>query len=45
MAVLYDDKESRTIPAGVADNQIIKLGGEFSDGGAILTTIGMSYEF
>jgi long-chain fatty acid transport protein len=45
MAILYDDKESRTIPAGVTDNDVLKNGGIFSDGGAILTTIGVSYEF
>jgi long-chain fatty acid transport protein len=45
MAILYDDKESRTIPAGVTDNDVLKNGGTFSDGGAILTTIGVSYEF
>jgi len=45
MAILYDDKESRTIPVGVSDNEVLKNGGEFSDGGALLTTIGVSYKF
>jgi len=45
MAMLYDDKDSRKIPAGVADNRVLKNGGEFSDGGALLTTVGISYKF
>jgi len=45
MGVLYDDKDSRTIPVGVTDNDVLKNGGTFNDGGAILTTIGVSYEF
>jgi len=45
MAILYDDKDNRVIPAGVADNEVLKNGGEFSEGGALLTTIGLSYKF
>jgi len=45
MAMLYDDKDNRVIPAGVADNEVLKNGGEFSEGGALLTTIGLSYKF
>jgi long-chain fatty acid transport protein len=41
IAVLYDDKESRTVAAGVVD----PVGGEFTEGGAFLATIGMAYEF
>jgi long-chain fatty acid transport protein len=45
LAFLYDDKESRTLAPGVAENDILKNGGTFSKGGAYLTTIGVSYEF
>jgi len=41
-AVLYDKKKSRTIKAGDNVNGII---GEFSDGGAVLMTAGVSYRF
>ena len=41
-AVLYDKKDEISIKAGENANGII---GDFSDGGAILTTIGVSYEF
>ena len=44
-AILYSDKESLHIPAGVADNQVIKGGGTFDKGGAVLATIGVAYEF
>lgn len=44
-SILYTDKESRTLLAGVAENPIITQGGEFTEGGAILTTIGIAYEF
>lgn len=40
MALLYDDKESRT-----ALNSEHILPGEFTKGGALLTTIGISYEY
>jgi len=41
-AILYDKKDSITLNAGENTNGII---GEFNDGGTILTTIGVSYEF
>ncbi len=44
-AFLYDSKESRTVTPGVNPNQILANGGEFDEGGAILTTVGMAYEF
>jgi long-chain fatty acid transport protein len=44
-AFLYDLKASRTIDTGVADNSIIANGGTFDEGGAFLTTLGLSYEF
>jgi len=42
MAILYDKKVERTLAAGINKNGII---GTFSDGGAILGTIGLSYKF
>jgi len=45
IAILYDHKDKRKIPAGVADNRVLRNGGEFSEGGALLTTIGVSYKF
>ncbi len=45
VAFLYDSKESRTLEAGVAENQILANGGGFIEGGAFLTTVGMAYEF
>jgi len=44
-AFLYDSKEARTVPSGVAHNIILANGGTFTEGGAFLTTIGMSYEY
>jgi len=44
-AFLYDSKEARSITRGVAENQVIANGGNFEEGGAFLTTIGLSYEF
>jgi len=44
-AILYDDKDRRSIPAGVADNNILSNGGKFTNGGAWLTVVGMSYKF
>lgn len=41
IAVLYDDKKSRTVEAGVVE----PAGGEFTKGGAFLTTIGVAYAF
>jgi len=47
MAFLYDDKESFSLSAGeyIDSNSVLYHGGEFSDGGAFLATIGLSYEF
>jgi long-chain fatty acid transport protein len=45
MAFLYDSKDSRSLTPGVADNDVMKHGGTFDDGGAYLTTIGLAYEF
>ncbi len=45
MALLIDSKDSTDIPVGIADNKILKNGGRFSDGGAILSTIGISYKY
>ncbi len=44
-AVLYDIKKSRTIAPNVAENSIIKNGGTFDDGGALLFTVGVTYEY
>ena len=41
-AILYDKKDSRTLAFGENENGIV---GEFTDGGAILTTVGISYKF
>jgi long-chain fatty acid transport protein len=41
-AILYDKKDDISIKVGENANGII---GEFNDGGAILTTFGISYEF
>ncbi|MEA2048364.1 MAG: outer membrane protein transport protein [Campylobacterota bacterium] len=41
-AILYDKKESRSLALGENENGIV---GEFSDGGAILATLGFSYRF
>lgn len=44
-AFLYDSKEARSVPAGVAHNPILANGGGFTEGGAFLTTIGVAYEY
>ena len=45
-AFLYDSKEPRSIARGISDNRIIQANGaSFNGGGAILTTVGMAYEF
>lgn len=45
-AILYADKDSLHIPAGSGNpNGAINAGGTFDKGGAILTTVGASYEF
>jgi len=41
-ALLYDKKDSRTLVLGENENGIV---GEFTDGGAILATVGISYKF
>jgi len=41
-AFLYDSKEPRTVMQGATGNYI---NGSFNEGGAYLTTIGVSYEF
>ena len=41
-ALLYDEKDSRTLAFGENENGIV---GEFTDGGAILATVGISYKF
>ncbi len=46
VAVLIDDKDSRTIePGTVTDNEVLVNGGTFDDGGAYLVTVGMAYAF
>ena len=42
IAYLHDEKESRTIHQGTSESQV---NGTFSEGGADLLTVGMSYEF
>lgn len=44
-AFLYDSKESFSVPAGVNSNDVLQYGGSFHEGGAFLTTIGISYEY
>ena len=44
-ALLVDSKESLSMPRGVNKNLLLGKGGTFGGGGAILTTIGMAYEF
>jgi long-chain fatty acid transport protein len=44
-AFLYDGKESITVPVGTNANPVLANGGGFSEGGAFLTTIGISYEY
>ncbi|QOR62106.1 OmpP1/FadL family transporter [Sulfurovum sp. ST-21] len=44
-AFLYDSKESRSITPGVNSNEVLANGGSFHEGGAYLTTIGVSYEY
>jgi long-chain fatty acid transport protein len=45
VAMLYDAKDPRSIPAGAAENAVLANGGSFQEGGAFLTTIGISYEY
>lgn len=48
-AVLYDAKDSLILKRGAHEDQsatnLLNQGGRFSDGGALLTTIGLAYEF
>jgi long-chain fatty acid transport protein len=46
-AVLYDDKEELTLKEGGHEDQknLLNKGGKFTDGGAILATVGLSYKF
>jgi len=44
-ALLIDSKESISIPRGVNPNPVLANGGSFNGGGAILTTLGMTYTF
>jgi long-chain fatty acid transport protein len=44
-ALLYDSKDSISMPGGVNPNPVLANGGSFSGGGAILTTVGVAYEF
>ena len=44
-ALLVDSKESLSMTRGVNENLLLGKGGTFGGGGAILTTIGMAYEF
>ncbi len=44
-AFLYDSKDARSLERGVAENAVLTNGGTFAEGGAFLTTVGMSYEF
>ena len=45
VSCLVTDKASLSLTPGIAENAILKKGGTFSKGGAILTTLGLSYEF
>ena len=47
VAFLYDDKETINLKRGAHEDprSVLNNGGSFSDGGAFLTTIGLSYEF
>jgi len=44
-SLLYGDKDKLRVPAGEADNSVIKQGGTFDKGGALLATVGLAYEF
>ena len=46
-AVLYDDKETLNLKAGEhhEETSLLNKGGRFSEGGSLLTTIGLAYEF
>jgi len=44
-ALLIDAKDSISMPRGVNPNPVLQNGGSFNGGGAILTTVGVAYEF
>jgi len=44
-AFLLDTKDPLSMPRGISENPVLANGGSFSGGGAMLTTIGMAYEF
>jgi long-chain fatty acid transport protein len=44
-SLLMSDKDSLSLKPGVAENKILATGGTFSEGGALLTTVGIAYEF
>jgi len=44
-ALLLDSKDSTSVPSGVSSNPVLANGGSFKGGGAILTTLGVAYEF
>jgi len=44
-ALLIDSKDTISMPRGVNHNTILANGGSFNGGGAVLTTIGVAYEF
>jgi long-chain fatty acid transport protein len=44
-ALLLDSKDTISMPRGVNNNLILNNGGSFNGGGAILTTVGVAYEF
>jgi len=44
-ALLVDSKDSISMPRGANHNPVLVNGGSFNGGGAILTTLGVAYEF
>jgi long-chain fatty acid transport protein len=44
-AFLYDSKEPRSVVPGLVDNLVLTNGGSFDEGGAFLTTVGISYKY
>jgi len=44
-ALLIDSKDPISMPAGVNPNPVLKNGGSFNEGGAMLTTLGIAYTF
>lgn len=43
--LLIDSKDSISMPRGANENPVLANGGSFNGGGAILTTLGVAYEF